>query len=132
MTIRNTIGELRSFSKKLTYADLVNTVFGAQAPVTIHEILPEGWRIYDVEVETTTAFNGSGARALDLGVTGSGEAIFADLDIKGAGLKNPTVTKFRSSESVAIIATLTTGTDNPTAGEVSIEILAYPAMREEV
>ncbi len=131
--METTIGEIRSFSKKLSFAELANkAAAGAQDPVTIHDILPEGWRIYDVEVETLTSFNGSGTRVLDLGVAGSPEAIFADLDVKAAALKNPTVTKYRSSDSVAIIATLTTATDQPTAGEISIEILAYPAKREEV
>ncbi|MCK9496113.1 MAG: hypothetical protein M0R75_11550 [Dehalococcoidia bacterium] len=133
MSIRNTIGEMRSFAKVIDFSDLANkAAFGAQDPVTIHDILPEGWRIYDVEVETLVAFNGSGTRVLDLGVTGAAEAIFADLDVKAAALKNPTVTKYRAAgPNLGIIATLTTATDQPTAGKVSIEILAYPAVREE-
>jgi len=129
--MRNTISELRTFSKVLDASDLVNKAAGAQDSVVIHDILPAGWRVYDVEVETIEAFNGSGTRVLDLGVTGSAEAIFADLDIKAAALKNPTVTKYRSAAPVAVIATLTTATDNPTAGRVSVEILAYRALREE-
>ena len=130
MTIKAVVGEEHTFSYEVDYTDLVNAAVGAQSAVTIHEILPEGWGIQDIRVETITAFNGSGTRALDMGVTGAATAFFTGLDVKAAGIKAPTVVKYRSTAPAAIIATLTTATDNPTAGKVLITITLQLMRRE--
>ncbi|MCK9495195.1 MAG: hypothetical protein M0R75_06830 [Dehalococcoidia bacterium] len=125
------VNEVRTIAKRISYDELLTTTFGAQGSVTIHEILPEGWAIDDVRVETEVAFNGSGTRVLDLGVTGSAEAIFANLDVKAQGIKAPSVTKYRATAPVAVIATLTTATDNPTAGVVLITLKLVQVRRED-
>lgn len=130
MTIKKVVGEPKTFSVELDYSDLLTTTFGAQGAITIHDLIPEGWGIASGRVETITAFNGSGTRALDLGVTGSATAIFSGLDVKSAGIKAPTFTRYRSTTPVAIIATLTTGTDNPTAGKLLVTFTLEPLRRE--
>lgn len=118
------VNELRTISKLIdVVADgLVNKAFGAQDPVVIHEILPEGWRVYDVGIETVTDLNGSGTRTLEVGVTGDPNAIVTTEDVDGAGEKTPTVIQYRATAPIAITATLTTGTANPTAGVLLVTL----------
>lgn len=130
MTIKKVVGDPKVFSVELDYNDLLTTTFGAQGAITVHDLIPEGWEVYGVEVRTLTSFNGSGTRALDLGVTGAPTAIFTGLDVKSAAIKAPTVTRYLSTAPVAIIATLTTGTDNPTAGKLLITLFLAPLRRE--
>lgn len=130
MTIKKVVGEPKVFGIEIDYSDLVNAAVGAQLPVTIHDIIPEGWECYQVEVRTITAFNGAGTRALDIGVTGAGTGIFTGLDVKAAAIKAPSVTRYLSTAPIAIVATLTTGTDNPTAGKMLITLFLAPIRRE--
>lgn len=124
------VNELRTLSYVLEYSDLVNAAVGVQDGVEIHEILPEGWEVSDAEVETEVAFNGTGTRALDLGVTGDGDAIIDGLDVKAAGIKAPTVVKYRAASAIAVIANLITATDNPTAGTIRITLFLAQVRRE--
>lgn len=130
MTKQAVVNEVRTVSYVLEYSDLVNAAAGTQGSVDIHEILPAGWEVFDVDVETEVEFNGAGTRVLDLGVTGSANAIVNDLDIKAAAIKNPTVTPYRATAPVAITATLITASDNPTAGRLRITLFLVQVRRE--
>lgn len=128
--MENIVNELRTISKRIQATELVNAAFGAQAPVVIHDILPEGWAVDDVRVETEVDLNGVGTRVLDIGVPGSLEAIAADINVDGAGIKTPTVVKYRATAPVPIVATLTTGTSNPTEGVLLITLKLIQVKRE--
>lgn len=126
------VNEVRTISYHLDYADLVNKAFGAQDPVPLHPILPAGWMVDRVTAETTTAFNGSGTRALAIGSQGTGNNIVSALDIKAAAMKTVTTVPYRATESIPLTATLTTGTDNPTAGRVRVTLHLVQVEREVI
>jgi len=123
-------GTLQTYSYEFGYADLLTTTFGAQGAIELHDILPEGWEVYDVDVETTTSFNGSGARTLDIGPSGNGDGIIDGLDVKAAGIKSPTVVRYRSTASTQLVLNLITGTDNPTAGAIRVTLILMHVAKE--
>lgn len=55
-------------------------------------ILPTDAVIWDIQVEVTTAFNGTAGNLLDIGVTGTGNRYEDDLDISSTGFKTMTLT----------------------------------------
>lgn len=126
------INEVRTWSYLLGYEELLSGAFGTQDSVVIHPIMPPGWLIDAVGVETVEAFNGAGTRTFDLGtsIPDNGDAIIDGLDVKAAGIKDPTVFKNRVEASTPIVGNLITGTDNPTTGKLRVTIVAMQVMRE--
>lgn len=119
-----------TISYTISYDELVTGAAGTQDTVVLPTTLTPGWQVDAVGVETVTAFNGSGARTFDIGVEGNGDAIVDGLDVKGAGIKNPTVVKYRATETEHLVVNLITATDNPTAGVIRVTFTLVQVARE--
>jgi hypothetical protein len=114
---------------RLTAADLVNAAVGAQDAVVIYN-LSEGWEVESAVVETEEDPGGTGTRTLSLGITGAATTFFSALDVEATGYKAPTVARYRATAPTDIIATLTTGTSNPTTGVIRITLILHKVAKE--
>lgn len=121
--------EPMTFSYEFAYSDLMSGPVGAQAVVVAHPIMPPGWEVHEVEVETLTAFNNTTA-TLSGGLEGAPTNLFTGLNIKALGYQTVTLTKRRATTSVALVLQLTTATDNPTAGAVRVTFELWHVQRE--
>lgn len=126
----NVNGPFQTYSYTYDYDELVTGTAGTQDAVRLHDILPPGWEVREVEIETETAFNGSGTRTINIGVTGDPDAIVAAQDVKAAGFHEPTVVKYRATESIQVTAQLVTATDSPTAGRVRVSLVLMHVAKE--
>lgn len=127
------VNERRTFSRTLDVSELVNADVGAQGVVTLHEILPAGWAIIGAYYHTDVAFNGSGARTLNVGIPGTTTRIVSAQDIKAASSGTPATmldTAFLATAPTRITTNLVTADNNPTAGQVTVFIEAVQMKRE--
>lgn len=77
---------IRHYAVTLTAADLglTTTLIGTGTLVNLLDFVPPGYQATTTRVRRLgTITNGSGTTVLDVGVTGSGEALISDLDIEG-------------------------------------------------
>lgn len=127
------IDEKRTFSRTLDVSVLVNAAVGAQGAVMLHEKLPDGWAVVAVRHHTDVAFNGSGARTLNVGIPGTTTRIVNGANVKSASAGTPvlaTTVGFLASAPTEITVNLVTADDNPTAGQVTVLIEAVKMKRE--